>query len=139
MVSPIIHAEEALRAFDEVPDLRRLRAASTLLASVNLLLPGDPAANLSLRSRTLAMWLGLLARLDEFSSALGASAPGDLRSPADLNRLRWQSEAIDAEVSDLAWQFIQRYYTPSPVDHDELMQALVAANLSESRLRSLQN
>ena len=139
MSSPITRAEGELMAFDQAPDLRRLRAAAASLSTVNLLLPDDPAAGLSRRSETLRLWLSLLARLDGFALALSAPTPGDLRSATDRNRLMWRSDAIDAEVSAHAGQFIQRYYTPSPVDRDELALALTTSNLSESRRRSLLN
>lgn len=139
MSSPITRAEEDLIAFDQAPDLRRLRAAAVSLSTVNLLLPNDPVAGLSRRRQTLTLWLSLLARLDGFAMALNTPAPDDLRSATDRNRLMWQSDVIDAEVSSHAGQFIQRYYTPSPADHDELALALAASDLSESRRRSLLN
>ena len=139
MSSPITRAEEELIASDQVPDLRRLRAAAASLSTVNLLQPDGPAARLSCRSQTLTLWLSLLARLDGFALALSAPAPGDLRSATDRNRLMWQTDAVDAEVSAHAGQFVQRYYTPSPVDRNELALALATSNLSESRRRSLLN
>ena len=139
MSSPITRAEQELLAFDQAPDLRRLRAAAASLSTVNLQSPDDPAARLSCRSQTLVLWLGLLARLEGFVQRLNTPAPGDSRSGTDRNRLMWQSDAIDDEVSGHAGQFIQRYYTPSPVDRDELALALAASNLSESRRRSLLN
>ena len=139
MSSPIARAEEELIAYDQVPDLHRLRAAAASLSTVDLLSPDGPAARLSCRSHTLTLWLSLLARLDGFGLALSAPAAGDLRSATERNRLMWQTDVIDAEVSADAGQFIQRYYTPSPVDRDELALALATSNLSESRRRSLLN
>ena len=134
---PITQVQQDLFAFDRAPDLRRLRAASALLSTVNLLAPEDPADRLTRRSQTLALWLSLLARLDNFVEALAATAPDDTLSASARNRLLWQADATDREVTEYALDFVQKYYTSSPIDRAELMLAIASSNFREARRAGL--
>lgn len=133
MSSLIAQAQAELSAFDHKADPRYLRVTAARLVMVNLLSPADPGDRLELRRQTLALWLGLISRLDKYISELHLPVVGDERTDIERNRLFWQCELVDREASAQAQQFIQRYYTRSPVDVEELRGALVAFDLSNSR------
>ena len=132
MSSLIAQAQAELSAFDHDSDPHHLRVTATRLATVNLLLPADPGDRLELRRQTLALWLALMTRLDKYIAGLRLPVAGDKRSDRERNRLFWQCELVDREATALAQQFIQRYYTGSPVDIEELQVVLSASDLSNS-------
>ena len=133
MTSLIVQARTELSAFDHKADLRYLRIAAARLIMVNLLAPADPGERLELRRQTLVLWLALMSRLDEYIMGLRLRVAGDERTDSERNRLSWQCELIDREASGQAAQFIQRYYTRSPVDVEELRVAMVASDVSTTR------
>lgn len=136
MTSLIAQAQAELAAFDHKAEPRHLRVAAARLAMVNLLAPADPGDRLELRRQTLVLWLALMSRLDQYIIGLRLPAAGDERNDSERNRLSWQCELVDSEANAQAQQFIQRYYTRSPVDIEELRAVMVASDLSISR-RSL--
>ena len=136
MTNLIAQAQAELSAFDREAEPRHLRVAAARLALVNLLAPADPGERLILRRQTLVLWLGLMSRLDQYSVRLRLPADGDDRTDSERNRLSWLCELVDREANGQAQQFIQRYYTRSPVDVEELRAVMVASDLSISR-RSL--
>ena len=133
MSTLIEQAQTELSAFDHDFDPHHLRVTATRLAMVNLLSPADPGDRLELRRQTLALWLALMTRLDKYLTGLHLPIVGDKRSDHERNRLFWQCELVDREANEQAQQFIQRYYTRSPVDIEELQVVLSASDLSNSR------
>lgn len=133
MSSLIAQAQAELSAFDHDADPHHLRVTAARLAMVNLLSPADPGDRLELRRQTLALWLALMTRLDKYISGLHLPVVGDERSDRERNRLFWQCELVDREANAQAQQFIQTYYTRSPVDIEELQVVLIASDLSNSR------
>ena len=110
-----------------------MRVAAARLSVVNLLAPADPGERLELRRQTLTLWLALLARLDKYIIGLRLPAGSDERTDTERNRLFWQCELIDSEANGQAQQFIQRYYTRSPVDVEEMRAVMVASDVSSLR------
>ena len=136
MTTSITQAQQDLLAFDRETEPRYLRLAATRLAMVNLLAPADPGERLELRRQTLVLWLALMSRLDQYTIGLRSPVAGDGRTDVERNRLSWQCELVNREASWQAQQFIQRYYTHSPVDIEELRAATAASDVSVLR-RSL--
>ena len=133
MTSLIEQAQAELSAFDHKAEPRYLRVAAARLSVVNLLAPADPGERLVLRRQTLTLWLALLARLDQYIIGLRLPAGSDERTEAERNRLFWQCELIDSEANGQAQHFIQRYYTRSPVDVEEMRAVMVASDVSSLR------
>jgi hypothetical protein len=103
------------------------------LARVDLLAPAQPDERLALRAQALHGWLALVVRLDRLQTQLEQPAADDLRSPAERNRLAWQCDAFDQDLSRQVQQFVAQYYTPAPVDRRELDAAMDASGLSLRR------
>ena len=136
MTTSITQAQQDLLAFDRETEPRYLRLAATRLAMVNMLAPADPGERLELRRQTLVLWLALMSRLDQYTIGLRLPVAGDGRTDGERNRLSWQCDLVDREANWHAQQFIQRYYTHSPVDIEELRAATAASDVSVLR-RSL--
>lgn len=137
MSSLIAQAQAELSAFDHKAEPRYLRVAATRLSMVNLLTPADPGERLELRRQTLILWLALMVRLDQYMIGLRVPVGGDERTDSERNRLFWQCELIDREANGQAQQFIERYYTRSPVDVEELQAVMVASDVSILRRAQL--
>jgi len=137
MTNQIAQAQTELSAFDHKAEPRHLRVAAARLSMVNLLAPVDPGERLELRRQTLILWLALMARLDQYMIELRLPVGGDERTDSERNRLFWQCELIDREANGQAQQFIERYYTRSPVDVEELRAVMVASDVSILRRAQL--
>lgn len=133
MTRSLLQANQAVQAFDSEAQPRHLRAAVTVLASIDLLAPQDPSDRLVRRGKVLALWLAIIVRLDRFRLDLARPPPGDARSEVVRNRLAWQCDALDQEVSEFVRQFVHQYYTSAPVDRNELSSALDLSGLMIAR------
>lgn len=133
MTQALAQAQQALTAFDREPDLPWLRNAAQALMRVDLLSPAQPGERLALRAQVLAGWLALVVRLDTLQAALDQPDAGDSRSIVQRNRLAWQCDAFDQELSARVEQFIAQYYTPAPVDRAELDSAMESSGLAPHR------
>jgi hypothetical protein len=133
MNAALIQAQQALSAFDRQADLQHLRRAMQALASVDLLAPAGPAERLALRAQALNGWLALVLRLDRLQAELESPPAGDARSAAERNRLGWQCDSLDQELTQQVTLFVGQYYTPAPVDRAELSAAMDACALPAAR------
>ncbi|EHR70505.1 hypothetical protein BurJ1DRAFT_1638 [Burkholderiales bacterium JOSHI_001] len=133
MNNALVQAQQALSAFDRQADLLHLRRAMQALSAVDLLTPAGPDERLALRAQALNGWLALVSRLDGLQAELDNPPAGDRRSVAERNRLGWQCDALDQDLSQQVTQFLGQYFTPAPVDRDELSAAMDACALPASR------
>ncbi len=129
----LVLAQQALSAFDRQADLQHLRRAMQALSNVDLLAPAGPDERLALRAQVLNGWLALVLRLDRLQAELESPGAGDSRSAAERNRLSWQCDALDQDLNQQVTLFVGQYYTPAPVDRDELSAAMDACALPASR------
>ena len=59
------------------------------------------------------------------------------RRKTEASQRHWELQAIDVEVSDGAKRFVNRFYTSSPADQNELRETVVKAGVSAQRQQQL--